>query len=168
MIPRRCEPSGFHPPSASGLGWERKRHLLSRVRFSGPIPSISPASWSNPVSVFSWSRSHGLNPAHWVIFETMCVYISIYIHIHMCCGVINWAKFGGFKVINWPKSKLLTGPRSFSHCKNRGFKRCCYHCVLGGPIIWQFSKNSLFQKRVQKLGFSIFCVFIWIFENYLF
>ena len=49
----------------------------------------------------------------------------IYIYICMHCGVINWAKFGGFqsyylgqvRVINWAKSKLLTGPRSFSHYK---------------------------------------------------
>ena len=37
-----------------------------------------------------------------------------------------------------------------------------------GPIIWQLSKNSLFQKRVQKLGFSIFSVLSLNFENSLF
>ena len=37
-----------------------------------------------------------------------------------------------FKVNNWAKSKSITGPRSFSHYKNRGFRRfflLSYHCV---------------------------------------
>ena len=73
-----------------------------------------------------------------------------------------------FKVINWAKSKLLTGPRSFPHNKNRGFRRffaqlslcvcvCVCVCFLF-PIIWQFSIFFCFKKRVQKMGFSIFCV----------
>ena len=78
-----------------------------------------------------------------------------------------------FKVINWSKSKLLTGPRSFSHYENRGFMffLLSYHivcvCFLC-PIIWQFSKDSLFQKQGAKIGFSIFCVLSLNFENSLF
>ena len=80
---------------------------------------------------------------------------------------------GVFKVINWAKSKLLTGPRSFSHYKNRGFRRFVFAqlslCVfLLFPIIWQFSKNSFFKKGVQKLGFSMFGVLSLNFENSLF
>ena len=105
----------------------------------------------------------------------ICVYMYtyIYLYIYICCEVINWSKSGVFKVINWAKSKLLTGPRSFSHYKNWGFQVICFAqlslCASLFPIIWQFSKNSLFfQKRVQKLGFSVFCVLSLNFENYLF
>ena len=77
------------------------------------------------------------------------MYICIYIYI--CCGVINWASLGVFKVINWAKSKLLAGPRSFSHYKNRvsgDFFSVIIVCVFFWcPIIWQLSKNSLFQKK---------------------
>ena len=61
--------------------------------------------------------------------------------------------------------------------KNRGFKRFLAHThterelsfsVFFCPIIWQLSENNLFQKRVQKLGFSIFCVLSLKFENSLF
>ena len=77
-----------------------------------------------------------------------------------------------FKVINWAKSELLTGPRSFLHYKNRDFRRFCFCsviivCVFLFPIIWQFSKNSLFQKGA-KICFSIFCVVSLNFENSLF
>ena len=73
-----------------------------------------------------------------------------------------------FKVINWAKSKLLTGPRSFSHYRNRGFRRFCFCSViivcicvcvfLGAQLSGNFLKIAFFKKRVQKLGFSIFCV----------
>ena len=36
------------------------------------------------------------------------------------------------------------------------------------PIFWQFSKNSLFQKKGANLGFSIFSVLGVNFENSLF
>ena len=85
-----------------------------------------------------------------------------------------------FKVNNWAKSKSITGPRTCSRCKNRGFRLffcsviivcvcVCVFCVC--PIICQFSKNNLFfqkKKRPQKLGFSSFCVLSLNFENYLF
>ena len=95
---------------------------------------------------------------------------SLYIYIYTV-KLSTGPSLGVFKVINWAKSKLLTGPRSFSHDKNRGVRRFLlfsYHCVFWCPIIWQFSKNSLFQKRVQTLGFSIFCVLTLNFENYSF
>ena len=41
-------------------------------------------------------------------------------------------------------------------------------CVFLFPIIWQFSQNSLFQKKGAKIGFSIFCVLSLNFESYLF
>ena len=99
-------------------------------------------------------------------------YIYIYIYV---VKSITGPSLGVFKVNNWAKSTSRTGPRSFSHYKNWGFKRffllnyhCVCVCVFLFPIIWQFSKNCLFQKRVQKLGFSIFCVLSLNFENYLF
>ena len=45
---------------------------------------------------------------------------------------ITGPSLGVFKVNNWAKSKSITGPRSFSHYINRGFKRLfllSYHCV---------------------------------------
>ena len=82
-----------------------------------------------------------------------------------------------FKVNNWAKSKSITGPRTCSRCKNRGFRFFFFFaqlslcvCVFLCPIICQFSKNNLFfqKKRPQKLGFSSFCVLSLNFENYLF
>ena len=100
-------------------------------------------------------------------------YSHIYIYIYICCEVIIWAKCGHFRL-------LLSGP---SRCyylgqvvlayNNSGFKRFLEHtviilCFFLCPIIWQLSENSLFQKRVQKLCFSIFCVLSLNFENSLF
>ena len=142
----------------------------------------------------------------------VCMYICIYIY---AVKSITGPSLGVFKVNNWAKSKSITGPRSFSHYKNRGFRRfvsaqlslcvcvcacvracvrarvracmcvvcvcvscvcvrvcvcvCVCVCFFLFPIIWQFSKNCLFfKKRVQKLGFSIFCVLSLNFENHLF
>ena len=72
-----------------------------------------------------------------------------------------------FKVNNWAKSKSIIGPRSFSHYKNRGFRRfffaqlslCVCVCVFLFPIISQFSKNCLFQKKGARIGFFNFLCF---------
>ena len=88
--------------------------------------------------------------------------------------LLTGPSLGVFKVINWSKSKLLTGPRSFSHYKNRGFRRfflLSYHCVCFcacSQLSGNFLKIAFFKKRVQKLGFSIFCVLSLKFENSLF
>ena len=88
---------------------------------------------------------------------------TAYIYIYACCEVDNLAKFGVFKVNNLAKSKSITWPRSFSHYKNRGFRPfflLSYHCVCFlFPIIWQFSKHSLFQKKGAKIGFFNFLCF---------
>ena len=66
---------------------------------------------------------------------------------------------------------LVSGPSLFSHYKNRGFRRfflCSHFEFFLCPIILQFSKNSLFKKWVQKLGFSIFSVLSLNFKNSLF
>ena len=55
----------------------------------------------------------------------------IYIYMRAVKLLIG-PSLGVFKVSNWSKSKLLTGPRSFSHYINRGFRRfflLSYHCV---------------------------------------
>ena len=79
-----------------------------------------------------------------------------------------------FKVNNWAKSKSIIGPRSSSHYKNRGFRRffcsiiiVCV-CVFCSQLLANFLKIAFFKKRVQKLGFSIFCVLSLNFENSLF
>ena len=98
----------------------------------------------------------------------------IYIYIYACCcEVIIWAKFGHFRCYYLGQVGVIIWAKLFLAYKNRGFKRFLgthsYHFVFFlCPIIWQLSKNSLFQKRVQKLGFSIFCVLSLNFENSLF
>ena len=91
------------------------------------------------------------------------------LYIYICCEVIIWSKFGGF----W---KLLSGPSwvfgsyylskfVFLAYKNSGFKRFVLHTQLSfcvfflSPIIRQFSKNSLFQKKGAKIGFFKFQCF---------
>ena len=75
------------------------------------------------------------------------------------------------KFINSAKSKLLTGPRSFSHYKNRVSGDYVYSTIIvfffGAQLSGKFLKIAcfFFQKRVQKLGFSIFCILILNFEN---
>ena len=56
---------------------------------------------------------------------------TTYIYIY-AVKLLTGPSLGVSKVINWAKSKLLTGPRSFLHYKNRGFRRFFlfnYHCV---------------------------------------
>ena len=73
-------------------------------------------------------------------------------------NVIIWSKLGFLNVIIWSKFVFLT-------YKNSGFKRFGLHhsviilCFFLCPIIWQFSKNSLFQKKGAKIGFFNFQCF---------
>ena len=62
---------------------------------------------------------------------------------------------GQVAVIIWAKLFLAY--------KNSGFKRILAHtviilCFFLCPIILQLSKIAFFKKRVQKMGFSYFCV----------
>ena len=89
--------------------------------------------------------------------------IYIYIFFLMLMKLLTGPSLGVFKAINWAKSKLLTGTRSFSRYKNRGFKWFCFAqlslCFLLFPIIWQFSENSLFQQKGAEIGFFNFLCF---------
>ena len=91
--------------------------------------------------------------------STRGIYIYIYIYV---CAV---------KLLSGPSLAFegsLSGPRwvsiwsKFVFAQKRvsdGFfaqLSFCVSCLC--LIIWQFSKNSIFSKKVQKLGFSIFCV----------
>ena len=55
-------------------------------------------------------------------FFSLSLYIYIYLYISAVKSVIR-PSLAIFKVNNWAKSKSITGPRSFSHYKNRGFRR---------------------------------------------
>ena len=46
---------------------------------------------------------------------------DVYIYIY-AAKLVTGPRFGIFKVNNWATSKLITGPRSFLHYKNRGFR----------------------------------------------
>ena len=101
----------------------------------------------------------------------VCMYVCMYICMYVCMCIYIYMhavklstgpSLGVFGVINWAKSKLLTGPRSFSHYKIgvSGDFLFSYHCVFfWRPVIWQFSKNSLFQKKGAKIGFFNFLCF---------
>ena len=57
---------------------------------------------------------------------------------------------------------------SFLHYKNTGFRRfvgaqLSFFCV---QLFANFLKIAFFEKRVQKLGFSNFCVLSSFFQNY--
>ena len=88
-------------------------------------------------------------------------------------GSYYLVQVGFLEVIIWSKFVFLA-------YKNSGFKRFFAHpviilCFLLCPIIWQFSKNSLFQKKGAKIWFFNFqCLslnfevlfFCWFAKNY--
>ena len=53
---------------------------------------------------------------------SISVFHIVYIYIYAVKSIIG-PSLAIFKVNNWAKSKSIVGPRSFSHYKNRGFKR---------------------------------------------
>ena len=80
--------------------------------------------------------------------------------------VIIWSKLGFLKVIIWSKFVFLA-------YKNSGFKRFVLHTQLSFrvffvPIIWQFSKNSLSQKKGAKIVFFNFQCFKFKFWKFSF
>ena len=82
-------------------------------------------------------------------------------------NVIIWSKLGFFNVTIWSKFVFLPIKIVVSRAL---VCTLSYHFVFlfWCPSIWQFSKNSRFKKRVQKLGFSIFSALSIKFENSLF
>ena len=102
---------------------------------------------------------------------SLSLYIYIYMgptaYIYICCEVISGAKFGLFR--DDLRGQVISGAK-LTLVHYSGFRRFFAHsviilCFLFWPVIRQFSKTSLFQKRVQKLGFSSFCVLGWISEK---
>ena len=75
----------------------------------------------------------------------------------MRCEVIIWAKFGHFRCYYLGQVGAIIWAKLFLAYKNSGFKRFyahSYHLVFFlCPIIWQLSKNSLFQKMGAKIVF---------------
>ena len=89
-------------------------------------------------------------------------FIYIYIYICMRCEVIIWAKFGHFGCYDLGQLGVIIWAKLFLACINSGFKRFLEHsviilCFFVCPIIWQFSKNSLFfPKKGATIGFFNF------------
>ena len=93
-------------------------------------------------------------------------YIYIYIYAVRLLSGPSLGVFGSYylvqvgflEVIIWSKFVFLA-------YKNSGFKRLVLHTQLSfcvfflSPIFWQFSKNSLFQKKGAKFGFFNFQCF---------
>ena len=102
------------------------------------------------------------------------LYIYIYIYAVKLLSGPSLGVFGCYylvqveflDVIIWSKFVFLAN-------KNSGFKRFVLHTQLSFCVFFcaQFSGNFLkiafFKKRVQKLGFSIFCVLSQFFEFFL-
>ena len=82
-------------------------------------------------------------------------------------GSYYLVQVGFLEVIIWSKFVFLA-------YKNSGFKRFVLHTQLSfcvfflSPILWQFSENSLFQKRGAKIGFSNFQCFKFRFSKFSF
>ena len=82
-------------------------------------------------------------------------------------GSYYLVQVGFLEVIIWSKFVFLA-------YKNSGFKRFVLHTQLSfcvfflSPIFWQFSKNSLFQKKGAKIGFSNFQCFKFKFWKFSF
>ena len=94
-------------------------------------------------------------------------------HIYICCEVIIWAKFGHFRCYYLGQVGVIIWAKLFLAYKNSGFKRFLAHtviilCFFLCPIIWQLSKNSLFQKKGAKNGFFKFLCFKLIFGKFSF
>ena len=115
------------------------------------------------------------------IYLSLYIYIYRYLYIYMLWKSRFWPSLTLFKVNILAKSKSIFWPRSFSHYKNRGFRAiffaqlslcvcvCVCVCVFFlFPIIWQFSKNSLFQKKGAKIGFFNFLCFKFRFWKFSF
>ena len=97
----------------------------------------------------------------------------IYIYIYICCEVRDWAKFGHFQKSGiGPSQSQGLGQGHFHTIKigvSGDFFLLSYHCVFFcSQLLANFLKIAFFKKRVQKLGFSIFCVLSLNIENYLF
>ena len=103
-------------------------------------------------------------------------------YIHML-----WSHYFGqvwpfSKSIFWPSQRQkLFGQGHFRTIKMGGFQAmffcsviivcvcvCVCVCFFLFPIIWQFSKNSLFQKKGAKIGFSNFLCFKFKFWKFSF
>ena len=82
-------------------------------------------------------------------------------------GSYYLVQVGFLEVIIWSKFVFLA-------YKNSGFKRFVLHIQLSfcvfflSPILWQFSENSLFQKKGAKIGFSNFQCFKFRFSKFSF
>ena len=96
--------------------------------------------------------------------------ITIYIYAVM---LLTGPRLAIFIVTNWATLIVTNWVTSFSHYKNRDF-RCFFWCSVISlcfflfSVIFQLSKNSLFQKRVQKLVFLKFQCFKLFFLKILF
>ena len=75
--------------------------------------------------------------------------------------VINWSKWGYQLVPGkfWPIFVVVSSDLCFAQLS---------FCVFGGPIVWQFSKNSLFKKKGARIGFFNFLCFKFKFWTFSF
>ena len=107
-------------------------------------------------------KTPNLGPA---VNFTAYIYIHTYIHIYIYMHAVKLLigpSLAIFKVINWAKSKVSTGPRSFSHYKNRGFRRFFVQlslCVFfGAQLSGNFLKIAFLKKGCTN----------WVFQSSVF
>ena len=84
-------------------------------------------------------------------------------YIYMRCEVIIWAKFGHFRCYYLGQVGVIIWAKLFLAYKNSGFKRFVAHtviilCSFCAQLSGNYLKIAFFKKRVQKMGFSNFCV----------
>ena len=94
-------------------------------------------------------------------------------NLYICCEVIIWAKFCHFRCYYLGQVGVIIWAKLFLAYNNSGFKRflhtqLSFSVFLLCPIIWQLSKNSLFQKMGAKIGFFNFLCFKLIFGKFSF
>ena len=135
--------------------WDFQKHKTKKQK-NGPVLTLEKA---NIGPVFNSTAYIYIYAVRLLSGPSLGVFGSYYL-----------VQVGFLEVIIWSKFVFLA-------YKNSGFKRLVLHTQLSfcvfflSPIFWQFSKNSLFQKKGAKFGFFNFQCFkfkLWKFSFFRF
>ena len=99
--------------------------VMSQTPLIGPLPLRSFARLL--------STEVGVSHLEGLISLSLSLSLCLSPFLMYAVKLLSGPSLGFSKVINWAKSKLLSGPSWFSHYKNRGFKRLnllSYHFVF--------------------------------------
>ena len=139
---------------------------------------ICVVSWNAQNMAHLWCHQHAHTYTYIYIYIYIYIYTYIYIYIHTYIYIyvvkfFVWAKFGHFRCSYLGQVGVIIWAKLFLANKNRGFKRFLAHtviilCFCCAQLSGSYLKIAFLKKRVQKLGFSIFCALSLKFENSLF